>query len=363
MATPPSGGGGVSGAGDAAARFLLSLQQYLGSTDGRDKLYRLVQYASKLFRGAATLSHVTAAPAASGATLQTPPSTADAGAMPPLLAYAVRRALSLELVLSDSRKLFRLAAGVNIIAKRVRAARQRQQAARGGGGGGGGGDAEPARAAARDRRDAASAASLLEALADLGIFSFYALDHAAWLYRANVLGADAATSAKRGSLWMQRAGRCFVVAKVASVLLRAVQGRRQLRALFVAALAKAAPRRQLAALAGGGAGDGGARDAAASAPSPWPGKLRRESARAALAAARAPLVDMVRQACDIVIGLNMSRPNYYSPLKVGACGVVSSTIQVAQLWPPTPAPGPTTAAAVAGGGARPATGDKPHKWS
>lgn len=330
---------GVGGAGGAAARFVLALQRYLGTTEGRDKVYRLVQYASKLLRGwvpppasAATgATSMTAGGAVGGAPADKPFVAAAVDAAAPSsspLVLLAQKALTLELLMSDSRKVFRLARGVNVVAKHVRQARQpqsqpgvrgaaAQELKRG---------REQQQQVEEEEEEHASAAKVLEALADAGLFGFFALDHAAWLYRAKLLTAEP----ERGALWMQRAGRCFLLANVASLLLKTLRGRRVLRQFVATALpllmAVCRRRRRRRQQAG---------DDAAQRAGKLDGKQQQRARVRALATRT--LADIVRHACDIVVGLNMSRPGRYSPALVGACGALSSLIQIVQLWPPPPA--------------------------
>ena len=270
--------------------LILHWQRFLATTDGRDKLYRLVQYAAKTVRG------VLAGREADGT-----------------LAVALTKAAILEACMLDSRKVLRLARGVNIVAKRLR---QRNGTV------------------SYSRVDwARELPAALEALGDAGLFGFFAADHLAWLYRSKLWEESGKRDgvASGGAYWGIQAGRFYLLASVALLVQQLVRGSALLRMTLLAMLRRLQQRKSV------GATSNAATTAATASRSP-----------AVSVEARGWLATTLRYACDVLIGLNMSRPGKYSQTYVGIAGMISSLVQIAQLWPAVaPAPTPTRAPSAA----------------
>ncbi len=253
---------------------LEALQKLLATTDGRDKVYRLVQFAAKLTRS---------------------PYTAQLAEDAELVPLVARKAFTLELILADSRKLFRLARGLNILVKYWSRLRDAQSGP----------------------RRPLSSIPLLQILADVSLFWFFAFDHIVWLYRSR-LWTDLSTG-KRVLFWTRCAGHCLFFASLASLFLHGCRALREwrprLRLLGQPKKSLRASRHRTSPSQSEHAhGDG-----------VYPQGL--------LLSQHAALSHAMRYSCDVLIGLNMARPGEYSQTLVGAAGVLSSVIQIVQLWP------------------------------
>ncbi|KAF6002654.1 peroxisomal bioproteinsis factor 11 alpha [Cyanidiococcus yangmingshanensis] len=243
---------------------VLALQKLLATTDGRDKVYRLVQFAAKLTRGPYTTQ------------------LAEEAEKVPLL---VRKAFTLELILADSRKLFRLARGLNILVKYW-----------------------------GNRRSAPNKAALVT---DASLFWFFAFDHVVWLYRSGLWTSPLA--GKRALFWTRCAGHCLFLASFVSLLLHGYKAWSVLKTKL--------------RLRGQGKKAQGASHLSDDAPKAEHTAEEATQMQKMPFEGRAALSRVFRYGCDVVVGLNMARPGEYSQTLVGAAGVLSSVIQIVQIWP------------------------------
>eukprot|EP00166_Cyanidium_caldarium_P004810 ctg_534.g301 len=229
------------------------------------------------------------------------------------LTVALTKAAILEACMQDSRKVLRLARGVNILSKRLR---QRHGAV------------------SYSRVDwVRELPAVLEALSDAGLFGYFAADHLAWLYRSKLWEESDKRDAvvPGGAFWGIQAGRFYLLASVA-LLVRQLMCRSALLRMTLLAVLRHLQQRKSA---------GAASNAVTTA-----GAVSRSSAVSA--EVRSWLATTLRYACDVLVGLNMSRPGKYSQTYVGIAGMISSLVQIAQLWTTVaPAPTPTRAPSAA----------------
>jgi hypothetical protein len=241
------------------------LREVLATTDGRDKVYRLVQFTAKFVRGPYT-----------ELLIKDPERV-------PLLA---QKALTLELVLADGRKLFRLARGLNVLAKYW----NHQRTAKGG------------------TLELIFGTPILQLLADLGLFCYFGFDHLVWLYRAGLFLEP--PGQKRARFWGRCAGYSLLLSSLASF------------ALYVYQLWSILNRKRRSDEKGAKDSISALAATALEPERPPPGSFET-----------GVLARAVRYGCDILVGLNMAEPGQHSQTLVGAAGVLSSVLQLAQLWP------------------------------